>query len=63
MRLRNPSDRGLPRWRSFARRKGPVIQPQSGRFSVAPFRIASEATMGGRVPARRQEISQCPTKC
>jgi hypothetical protein len=62
-RLRIPRRPGCARWNSFACRRGPSIQPQSGRFLVAPFRIAREATMGGRAPACRQEIRQCPTKC
>jgi hypothetical protein len=62
-RLRIPPKPGCARWHSFTCCKGPSIQPQSGRFLVAPFRIAREATMGGRVPTCHQEIHQCPTKC
>ncbi|MEA3067905.1 MAG: hypothetical protein QOK41_1312 [Sphingomonadales bacterium] len=62
-RLRVPRKLGCARWNSFACCKGPSIQPQSGRFLVAPFRIAREATTGGRVPACHHEIRQCPTKC
>src|SRR5258708_846664 len=62
-RLRLPRRLGCARWNSFACCKGPSIQPQSGRFLVAPFRIAREAKMDGRVPACHQEIYRCPTKC
>jgi hypothetical protein len=62
-RLRVPCKLGWARWDSFACCRGPSIQPQSGRFLVAPFRIAREATTSGRVPACRREIRQCPTKC
>ena len=41
---------------------GSVLAAQ-GLSLVAPFHIAREATMGGRVPACRHEILPCPTKC
>ena len=62
-RLRIPRQPGGARWPHLVCRKGPSIQPQSGRFLVAPFRIAREATMDGRAPACRHESIQCPTKC
>jgi hypothetical protein len=62
-RLRIPRKPGCARWNAFACCKGPSVQPQSGRFLVAPFRHAREATMDGRVPACHHEIRPCPTKC
>ena len=61
--LRIPRQPGRARWDAFACRKGSSIQPQSGRFLVAPFHIAREAILGGRVPACHYEFSPCPTKC
>ena len=61
--LRIPRQPGRARWNAFACCKGSSIQPQSGRFLVAPYRIAREATRGGRVPACHHEFGPCPTKC